>query len=137
MPLINAQRVHEIMLDVLYRDGEPTEGYIPVEGVTASFGLHPQRLEKHRKEIIQLLSGLPDSFMKSKGGGMSFLQAAEDRHGNLWGQHRDMQALFVLGMGIGRVKTPLGRAMWGLLPGGMPYYTVDDTSEAVASANQA
>jgi hypothetical protein len=38
-----------------------------------------------------------------------------------------MQNLFMLGQGLGLVGLSMPRAFWDILPGGMPYYTVDDT----------
>jgi hypothetical protein len=127
--MINAQRLSELVSDSLFENEAEVKGaeIRKVEGITATFGFHPQRLEKHREEVIGFLKQLPDSFMKTKGGGMSFLQAAVDRDGHLWGQHIDMQNLFMLGQGLGLVVLSMPRAFWDILPGGMPYYTVDDT----------
>ena len=134
--MLDANKVRAVFVDSLFKDGEPTDDMVKVEGITANVGFHPQRLESHREEIIGFLRQLPDSFMKFKGGGMSFLNAAEDREGNLWGQHQNMQELFMLGMGIGRVTAPLPQALWGILPGGMPYYTVDVEEEKGSEVKQ-
>ena len=40
-----------------------------------------------------------------------------------------MEQLFVLGMGLGLVKYGLPRSMWNVLPGGMPYISIDLLSE--------
>ena len=96
------------------------------EGITLSVGFHPERLDSHEKEIVALLDELPDVFKTSTGGGMSFLQACNDKHGNQWtGLHQRMEQLFLLGIGIGKVKLCLPRDMWAMLPGGMPYYTIN------------
>lgn len=65
--------------------------------------------------------------MKSSGGGWTFLNACHDRHGNLWtGFHRRMEELFMLGLAIGKVHCLFPRDLWDALPGGMPFYMVDD-----------
>jgi len=129
--------VRVIIVDSLFNNDEiPSDGSLPkdavlVDGVTKKFGFHKERLEYHRDEIKELLLELPDSFMKSKGGGMSFLNAHVDKHGNPWGQHVEMEALFVLGMAVGLVKNPMPESMRkemaSILPGGVPYYVVDDS----------
>ncbi len=53
------------------------------------------------------------------------MQAFYTRAGAQWGEHTNMEDLFALGVGIGRVKLLLPRNMWRMLPGGMPYYSVN------------
>ena len=72
-----------------------------------------------------MLSNLPASFQKESGGGMSFLKACEDSEGNQWtGLHKIMDQLFLLGQAAGLVKCLMPREVWGMLPGGVPYYVV-------------
>jgi hypothetical protein len=72
-----------------------------------------------------MLAELPDMFKESGGGGWSFLNACDDRHGNQWtGLHQRMEQLFQLGIGIDKVECQLPREVWPALPGGMPYYIV-------------
>ena len=125
--MLDAERVHEIFGDCLFREGEDTSTHIPGEGIMAlKFGYHPDRLEKHSEEIVAMLEELPDTFKKSGGGGMSFLNACEDKHGNQWTDiHNRMEQLFSLGNAIGKVTFTLPREYWKHLPGGMPYITVD------------
>jgi hypothetical protein len=76
-------------------------------------------------EISEMLSCLPVQFNEADGGGFSFMAACNDKDGNLWtGDQRVMDEMFMLGMAIGRVKSPLPRDMWSALPGGVPYYMV-------------
>lgn len=140
MPLIDADRVRAIFVDCLYEDSTVTTfrsegisgGAIPadavsVKGILAAYILNPAKLEEHRSEITAMLLALPEPFMKSKGGGWSFLNACQDRSGEQWtGFHQTMDQLFTLGLGIGRVKNLMPREVWSALPGGMPYYMVDD-----------
>lgn len=126
---LTATEVDRIFKDSLFRDEELVDGKPPVEpiiaeGIVSKFGFHPERLEGHRAEVVELLAQLPDGFNEETGGGWSFLMAAEDREGNQWGEHTNMEQLFTLGMGLGRVKCQLPRDMWSALPGGMPYYVI-------------
>jgi hypothetical protein len=72
-----------------------------------------------------LLNELPSSFKKDIGGGWSFLQACETKDGVQWGEHRNMEQLFVLGMALGKVRYCLPRDLWQVLPGGMPYLVIE------------
>jgi hypothetical protein len=93
------------------------------------FGFHPGRINDYKQEIIDILSNLPDEFMREKGGGWSFLMACNDKEGHQWGEHMNMDELFSLGQAIGAVKFQLPRAFWSALPGGMPYVVVDILTE--------
>ena len=123
---LNAKRVEEVFLDCLFRDVEDTSEYIEASGITCRVGFNPQRLEGYREEIKEMLGELPETFKRSVGGGWSFLQACDDRHGEQWTSfHLRMEQLFLLGIGIGLVKEALPRDMWKVLPGGMPYYIIE------------
>lgn len=129
MTNLTAKKVEEILVDCLFKEEEETDDAIIVEGIIQSYGLHPGRLESHHEEIVALLNELPDEFKASSvGKGWSFLAACYDRHGNLWGQHPDMERLFVLGLAIQYVKLLMTRDFWSALPGGMPYYQIHDES---------
>ncbi|MBI3251383.1 MAG: hypothetical protein HYZ62_00555 [Candidatus Andersenbacteria bacterium] len=124
---LDPKRVETIFMDCLFNEGEDTRTHIRAEGVTTTVGFHPGRLESHRVEIGAMLDELPDGFKASQGGGQSFLQACEDRHGHQWtGFHQRMEQLFQLGIAIGKVKLKVPRQHWHTLPGGMPYYVVAD-----------
>jgi hypothetical protein len=123
---LTAKRVDEILMDCLFNENEDTKDAVMVNGITLNIGFHPGRLEKHKVEIGELLAELPDSFKQSSGGGMSFLQACMDKRGNQWGEHVNMQQLFLLGMATKQVTCLLPREMWSSLPGGVPYYRVND-----------
>ena len=105
---------------------EPT-GEVVVEGIVHHEHFSAEKLAEKRTEIAELLAELPDQFQKSKGGGWSFLNACNDRHGTQWtGFHLVMEMLFMLGMATGQVECLLPRDMWSAMPGGMPYYVVID-----------
>lgn len=123
---LDSKKINDIFMDCLFKDGEDTSNHVVAEGITGKVGFHPERLENHRKEIEELLDELPDQFKKTGGGGWSFLNACNDKHGNQWtGSQQDMEWLFQLGIAIGRVECQFPRSMWGALPGGVPYYVIN------------
>lgn len=123
--LLTSSAVADIFRDCLFREGEPTEDHIAVDGLTSRFGLHPERTCSHTEEIADLLTQLPDDFQESKGGGMSFLNMCNDHEGNQWtGSQQTMQELVVLGLAVEKVAYLLPREMWAALPGGVPYIVV-------------
>ena len=122
--VLDPERVNAIFMDCLFRDGEDTSKHIKAEGIV-SVEFHPERLQSHKAEIEAMLDELPDEFKKSGGGGWSFLNACNDKHGNQWtGLHQRMEQLFQLGVGINKVQYQMPREMWSVLPGGMPYLVV-------------
>jgi len=141
--MISDERVNSIIRDCLFsseeiEDGKPKnpEDMIVVEGVMNSYGLHRGRVDSHKSEIVSFLEQLPDMFMKDVGGGWSFLKASDTKEGEQWtGLHRTMDALFVLGMALGKVKFATPRKKWNELPGCMPYMIVDLEGERDADEN--
>lgn len=119
--MIDAGRVKEIILACLFGDNEDQSDMVMAKGITRTFGFHPGRLETHKAEIAEMLRQLPKEFHND---GWSFLNACVDHEGNQWGEHQNVEELFALGQAIGVVRCPLPREMWGMLPGGMPYYTI-------------
>jgi hypothetical protein len=138
-PLIDADRVIEILRDVMFKDDElPAEEILRVEdmpenavhvdGILHPWGFHRERLESHRVEISKMLQGLPIEFRDQAhggGGGWSFLNACQDANDVQWtGLHQTMDVLICLGIGLGLAEWLLPRDMWEALPGGMPYFVV-------------
>ena len=122
---LNAGQVNAVFMDCLFRDGEDTSKHVKAEGIVRNIRFHTERLESHKAEIVAMLDELPEQFQEKSGGGWSFLNACNDKHGNQWtGLHQTMEQLFQLGIGIGKVKSLLPREMWNALPGGMPYYVI-------------
>lgn len=110
---------------LLESEKDDMDDALKIEGVVHTFGIHPRRVKEHEKEIIEMLSCLPDPFHEDKGGGWSFLNACNDNEDNQWtGLHLIMEELFVLGIAIGKVRCLMPKSMWEALPGGMPYYVV-------------
>lgn len=136
MPELTAVAVEKILVDCLFKDEEmpdpktPPEGAILVQGVINNYGFHPERVASHKTEIVGLLEELDSSFHASGGGGMSFLNACVDKNGRQWGEHRNIEQLYVLGAAIGAASFPLPKQMWGMMPGGMPYIVIDTSKVA-------
>lgn len=89
MSKLNPMAVHAILKQVLFTDEETIDGAPPkhaiyVDGIVNKYAFNPERIAASKRDIDALLSELPDNFIRSKGGGWSFLNACEDRHGNLW-----------------------------------------------------
>ena len=98
-----------------------------VDAIVGQYGFDPTRIERQKPSVAALLLELDDSFQKTGGGGTSFLNACNDRHGRQWtGLHAQMALLFAAGEACGLVKCLMPRELWEVLPGGMPYYQVDD-----------
>lgn len=128
---LTAENVRAVATDCLFTDAEyPAgvelpDGAVVVEGIVNKYGFHPARLEAHRADVAGMLGQLDDSFKSAGGGGMSFLNACVDRDGNHWAEHPTMGLLFGLGIGLGLARYTMPRDMWSVLPGSVPYITVD------------
>ena len=127
---LTSQNVFTVFTDCLFKEGEDTTMHVKVEGIMSTFGLHPNRLESHKEDIRSMLDQLPDDFKQEHGGGMSFLNACNTKDGNQWGEHTNMEQLFVLGIGIGFAKYCMPRTAWIAFPGGMPYIVVDTAPDS-------
>jgi hypothetical protein len=122
--MLKSERVSEIFMDCLSQENEES---IKIEGIAHDVIFNPTRLEKYRKEVFEMLKELPENFMKSKGGGWSFLNACLDKNGDQWTSfHLVMEQLFLLGLGLKLVESVMPKNMWKMFPGGMPYYVVLD-----------
>ena len=133
--MIKAKEVEEALKDSLYKSEEVdtggrciSEGFpapVIVEGVTSTFYLNPERLNKKKNQVIKWLSELEDGFMKGKGGGQSFLNLCQTKDGVQWGEHQDCQNLVVLAIGLELMNYCAPKEMWSVFPGGMPYLVVN------------
>jgi hypothetical protein len=133
---LDSIRVEEVFVDCLFQTVEESinaseNDTVLVDGIMTNVGFHKPRVESHREEIIQMLDQLPDQFkLSSKGKGWTFLNACEDKHGNLWtGDHAIVELLVIMGLAIGKVKYCFDREFWEILPGGVPYIQVLDENE--------
>lgn len=130
-----ADRVTEIMLHVLFQPEElPPQDPVLVEGITQRYGFHQARLAERGAAIEAIIREVAsDDFLKSGGGGMSFLNLCVDRSGNQWAEHSTMQELVCLAIGAGLCGYCLPRDLWFALPGAMPYVWFDVPPSADAA----
>jgi hypothetical protein len=127
---LSTERVEELFKRCLAATAD--QGVV-VQGIVNTAAFSPQALKDCREQIAALLAELPEQFRESDGGGWSFLNACDDKHGRQWTSfHRAMEQLFMLGLASGQVKELLPRDMWAALPGGMPYYVVLNRTEATS-----
>lgn len=123
--ILSPEKVADIFGKCLFQEEEDKTVYVKAEGIVVNVGFHPKRLEEYRPIIEAMLNELPEQFHEETGGGWSFLQACQDKDGELWtGFHQIMEQLFLLGMAINKVRCLLPRDMWYIFPGGMPYYVI-------------
>lgn len=123
---LNAENVTAMVQGCLGQQGDE------MKCVVHCYIFDPTKVAEAKPRIAELLSQLDDTFMATKGGGMSFLHLCYDRNGTLWtGLHLTMEGLVALGMAAGLVSFPMTRDYWPALPGGMPYVTIDDTKIAI------
>lgn len=146
---LTAANVEQVFTDCLSREtGEITpeqskaiketntapEGWIICEGVVTRAMFNKARLEGHREDIFSMLSELPAQFLETEGGGWSFLNACMTRDNEQWGEHRNIDCLICLGIGLGLVSFPMPKEMWHILPGGMPYFCVKNSPAKTVTA---
>ena len=123
---LTPKNVTENFFDCFYKEEELEENKIPedcvmVEGIRGKCGFNPERLEKNKRNIQEMIDELPDEFKE----GWTFLNLCKDKKGNLWtGDHEIMEQLVILGIAIGKMEFTMPREMWFTLPGSMPYVTV-------------
>ncbi len=123
---LTPQAVDTLARECLFAADEPKDDPLIVEGITTRYGFHPGRVAERTDAIAALLAELPHEFQTTGGGGWSFLNACNDKHGRLWtGEHRVMEALLCLGIAAGKARWQLPRELWSALPGGMPYVSVN------------
>ena len=108
--------------------GDPSNlGTITIQGIENTYAYDKQKLEEHEKDITDMLSQLPDTFFKSKGGGWSFLNMCVRKDTYQWtGLHLMVEYLMCLGIASGKIESLVPRDMWKILPGGMPYVAIKD-----------
>ena len=125
--ILNSANVQQVFFNCLFQDDEDTSNHIPVHSVIFKGGFHPERLTQNTDTIRQLLLQLPEQFMKSKGGGYTFLCACDNNEGVQWGEHYAIDQLLSLGLASKTAEFCISdRSMWESFPGGMPYFVVID-----------
>ncbi len=120
---LTSENVKNVFMDCLFEDGEDTNDFIKADGLIQTIGFNPQRVKKHKKDIENMLSYLPEKFKD----GWSFLNMCNDKYGKQWtGLHQIMEQLVQLGIAIKKVEYCMPREMWKLMPGGMPYIIIKE-----------
>jgi hypothetical protein len=134
MKLLTATSVTSLMLQALYtgaeigdHDHHPPSGAVMVSGVVRNFGFHPERLKALEPEVKSLIQQLSPKFLKSGGGGASFLELPFDANGEQWGEQMNAEDLLALAVGLGLASMQVARVLWPCLPGGVPYVCFNDT----------
>jgi hypothetical protein len=127
--VLSSQKVRDIFMECLFKEGEATDNMVKAEGIMHTFGFNPERLSTHKDKIMSLLLDLPVEFLQSCGGGYSFLNACMNKDNIQWtGDHATMEQLLCLGLATQQASYVMPKEMWGLFPGGMPYFTIHDTN---------
>ena len=122
---LTSENVNKIFCDCLFREEEDKTNYVEVEGVMFRVGFHPERLASYKEDVKTMLQCLPDSFIRGKGIGCSFLEACNDKNGVQWTDfHQRMEQLFMLGIGLELAAWLFPRPVWVALAGGMPHVIV-------------
>lgn len=123
---LTSEAVDDLMTKCLFTGDEPLENAVEVEGIVNRYAFHPERVAENADEIGALLAELPDEFQAKGGGGWTFLNACQDRAGRQWtGLHQQMERLFALGIAAGKARWMMPREMWDVLPGNVPYVSVN------------
>lgn len=124
--MIDPNRVSEIYRNSLAGTKDDFDIAIIVEGIMAKYKFNAKKIEKYRKEIIEMLNQFPDEFYEDSGGGWSFLNFCNTKDGLWTGFQKIMEELLVLGIAIGKAKIePSIREFWCALPGGVPYVRLE------------
>jgi hypothetical protein len=123
--MLNPETVMNLFVACLDDDDGQTTDQVIVEGIVMKAVFDRERLDSHRQQITDLLTELPAEFHANTGGGWTFLNMCNDRHGHLWtGLHAVMERLVLLGIATNQVSFLMPREAWPSLPGGMPYRVV-------------
>lgn len=123
-PKLTASQVDKVIRACFFEKGEDTTNAVKVQGIRLGAGFHPGNLEKHRHQVRYMLHQLPHEFFPDTGGGYSFLKMCQTKDGTLWGQHKDCDALLVLGLALGYIEVLTPHECWSMMPGGMPYFVL-------------
>lgn len=117
--ILNFDKVHGLAMSCL---ASQEEGALIVDGITARFGFDAEKIAARKLEIATMLAELPDQFFRDAGGGWTFLNLCNDKHGEQWTDlHSAMEALCVLAIAAGMGRWVMPREFWSAFPGGMPY----------------
>lgn len=125
MNLLQRVRDHFEAISVASKEDLNDES-VQVEGLVHNFAFDPKALTEHREAYLALCEDLlSDHFKKSGGGGWSFLNLPMGKDGEQWGEQRDAEIFLCMGIAHGVAEYCAPKAMWSLLPGGVPYVAFD------------
>lgn len=98
-----------------------------VRGVQLTAHFDRDKIAQHEADIFAMLTQLPKQFLRSGGGGWSFLNMCIDCNGVQWTDfHSQCDKLVCLGLAIGALDFVYQRDLWQCFPGGVPYIFVND-----------
>lgn len=122
---LTAENVESIHKECL-RNGE--SDYIIVYGIQNSYVYCKSSIDHRKDDIKKLLMQLPENFMKSKGGGWSFLNMCMTKDNRQWtGLHTTIEKLVCLGLVAGLCEFLVPKKeLWKIFPGEMPYIVIKD-----------
>lgn len=124
--MISSEKVSRIFTDCLLKKEEIVENKsivktIYVEGISAKFGLHSERIAQYSEDIKAFVNELPEEFKE----GWSFLNLCWTKDGEQWtGFHKICEQLMVLGIASKEMKYCCPKKMWNMLPFKMPYVKI-------------
>lgn len=124
--MLTASNVDKVFKDCLFKPDELVNGKPNTEpkkgrGLMMVAGFQPDRLEKNRDTVKEWIKELPTQFLRSEGGGWSFLNLCQTKDGRQWGEQNHADQLVMLSNALGLASYPLPFNMWNVLPGGVPY----------------
>lgn len=129
---IDSGLVECIFLECLFKHEELLPGNLPpsdaviVTGVVNDFGFHPGRVALHKEQIANWVNVLP-IYQTCEGNAedemILFGSACRDSDGFQWTDyHQRVEQLLSLGCAAGILKLMYQKAIWAMLPGGLPIY---------------
>lgn len=121
-----ARQIDKVFKDCLYSTDESTDQAVVVDGLVIKFGFHPIRLSENKSAVQKFISEMKPEFIRTKGGGWSFLNLCFDKHDVQWGEHINCEQLVALAIALKLGEYLMPREMWEVLPGGMPYVVFDE-----------
>ena len=89
-----------ILKDCMYESDKIGDDFVFIDVIMHKFVFKKEKLDKNKNDIIDMLEQLPPQFKQ----GLSFLIACDDKDGDQWEEHVNMEALVVLVIAIGKVS---------------------------------
>lgn len=129
MMKLTSENVDKVFCDCIYGECDDRQEALLkgklVKGVMLNVAFNPEKIEKHRDDIKDMLSQLPLAFRQEDGGGWSFIKMCVDAEGNQWTSvHKQMDAIVCLGLATEDLRFCLPREMWKVFQDGMPYVQI-------------